>query len=243
MDVTRHPADYGMVGASRRMIITGALMMLAVRAGQPGDTARNRRPDPGVHAPGASLRGRQQGADMATARQDDAAFPDGLDPSHAEPVSGLRAHASPLAFIILGAIVATAMTGALGGAPAPVTTINAPAAVMEVKVARPLRSGLFFETHIRVVARQDIAKPVIGIDAALWRDLTINSQIPAPSDESFADGQYRFDYPALKAGDTLEIKIDGQTNPPLVGRLAGTITLLDGDTRLSAIALSIPVLP
>ena len=39
---------------------------------------------------------------MATARQDDAAFPDGLDPSHAEPVSGLRAHASPLAFIILG---------------------------------------------------------------------------------------------------------------------------------------------
>lgn len=177
------------------------------------------------------------------ANQSSAAFPDGIDASHAKPLGGLRAHASVLSFIILGGFVGIALSGLLGGRPAPVTLVSATAASLEVKLARPLRSGLFFETHIRVVARRDIAKPVIGIDAALWRDLTINSQIPAATQESFEDGQYRFEYPALKAGDTLEIKIDGQTNPPLVGRLVGAITLLDDDVKLTRMPVSIPVLP
>lgn len=170
-------------------------------------------------------------------------FPEGIDATHIGPFGGLRAHASPLAFILLGSLLALAMTGMLGGAPAPVTVIHAHAADLQVKLARPLRSGLFFETHVRVVARRDIAEPVIGVDATLWRDLTINSQVPAASDERFEDGQYRFAYPGMKAGDTLEIKIDGQTNPPLVGRLSGALDLLDGKTRLAGTRLSIPVLP
>jgi len=114
---------------------------------------------------------------------------------------------------------------------------------LELKVARPLRSGLFFETHIRVTARQAIAKPVIGVDASLWRDLTINSQVPAPANERFKDGQYRFEYGPLKAGETLEVKIDGQTNPPLIGRVSGSVTLLDDDTPLTEAHVTIPVLP
>ncbi len=169
--------------------------------------------------------------------------PDGITADHARAVNGLRAHASPLAFLILGGLVAIAMTGLLGGGPSPVAVVSAPAASLEVKLARPLRSGLFFETRIRVVARRDIAKPVIGFDAPLWRDLTINSHIPAAADESFNDGQFRFAYAALKTGETLEIKIDGQTNPPLLGRVAGAITLLDDDVRLAETRVSIPVLP
>jgi len=170
-------------------------------------------------------------------------FPDGLDASDAKAVSGLRAHASLMAFIVLGGLIATAMTGLLGGRPSPVNIVSTPAASLEVKLAQPLRSGVFFETHLRVHARRDIAEPVIGIDATLWRDLTINSHIPAAADESFKEGQYRFKYAPLKAGDTLEIKIDGQTNPPLVGYLAGSLTLLDGDHRLTETRLSVPVLP
>jgi len=188
-------------------------------------------------------------ARYATKKQNDAmaekheTFPDGIDANHAKTVNGLRAHASPLAFLILGGLVAIAMTGILGGAPSPVAVVRAPAASLEVKLARPLRSGLFFETRIRVVARRDIAKPVIGFDTSLWRDLTINSHIPAAADESFKDGQFRFSYAALKTGETLEIKIDGQTNPPLLGRIVGTITLLDDDVRLTEKRVSIPVLP
>lgn len=174
---------------------------------------------------------------------DSTALPDGIDERHVAPVRGLRAHASPIAFIVLGAMLAMASTGMLGGAPAPVTIVNAPGASLQLKVARPLRSGLFFETRILVTARRAIAKPVVGVDASLWRDLTINSQIPAPAEERFEQGQYRFEYGALKAGETLEVKIDGQTNPPLVGKVAGKITLLDDDAPLAETRIVIPVLP
>lgn len=177
------------------------------------------------------------------AEEEAASFPDGIDETHIGPFGRLHRHASPLAFILLGGLLVTAMTGTLGGAPAPVTLVRGPVADLEVKLARPLRSGLFFETHIRVVARRAITKPVIGVDATLWRDLTINSQVPTASDESFKDGQYRFAYPAMKAGDVLEIKIDGQTNPPLVGRIGGTLSLFDDDTRLAKSRFSVPVLP
>ena len=170
-------------------------------------------------------------------------FPDGIDDSHSRPLKGLHPYASPLAFVLLGGLLSLAMLGLLGGAPATKVIVDEPAASMAVKLARPLRSGLFFETRIHVVARQDIAKPTIGIDAVLWRDLTINSQVPSATDETFTDGQYRFSYSALQAGETLEIKIDGQTNPPLVGRLAGAITLLDHDVRLAETHLSVLVLP
>ncbi len=173
----------------------------------------------------------------------DTDLPDGIDERHLASVRGLRAHASPLAFIVLGATMAVAASGLLGGAPAPVTSVSAPAASLELKVARPLRSGLFFETRVRVTARRAITKPVIGVDASLWRDLTINSQVPAPAKESFKDGQYRFEYGPLKAGETLEVKIDGQTNPPLIGRVSGNVTLLDDDTPLTDAHLTIPVLP
>lgn len=170
-------------------------------------------------------------------------LPDGIEGRHIAPVRGIRAHASPLAFVVLGTMLIVASTGTLGGAPAPVTIVNAPAATLELKIARPLRSGLFFETHIRVVARQAIAKPVIGVDASLWRDLTINSQVPAPAEETFKQGQYRFEYAALKAGETLEVKVDGQTNPPLIGRLSGKITVFDGEALLAQTHVAIPVLP
>ena len=174
---------------------------------------------------------------------DDESFPDGIKSEHAKPASGLRYHASPLAVLILGGLIGAALTGALGGAPSETVVMEHPAATFEVRTPQPLRSGLFFETSIKVIARQDIAKPVLGVDATLWRDLTINSQVPAPSDESFKAGQYRFEYAPLKKGGVLQIKIDGQTNPPLVGRLMGAFTLYDDDVRLARAQLSIPVLP
>jgi hypothetical protein len=204
---------------------------------------RDGRPRFAAPTTGRALAGIVASGQSASMTKTITSFPDGIDESHAKAVRGLRAHASLIAFLVLGGLVAAAFTGLLGGRPSPTTVVTAPAASLQVKLARPLRSGLFFETHIVIQARRDIAKPVIGIDATLWRDLTINSYIPAAADESFKEGQYRFEYGALKAGETLDIKIDGQTNPPLVGSLAGTITLLDGDSRLTQTQLSIPVLP
>jgi hypothetical protein len=73
--------------------------------------------------------------------------------------------------------------------------------------------------------------------------MTINTMTPAPGEEQFKDGAFRFDYGPLKAGETLDIKIDGQINPPLFAGTRGQIALFDGERELAATPLHITVLP
>ena len=73
--------------------------------------------------------------------------------------------------------------------------------------------------------------------------MTINTMIPAASEESFKGGAYRFSYGALRAGETLVVKIDGQINPPLFAGTEGEIALFDGERRLGGMPLKIKVLP
>lgn len=67
--------------------------------------------------------------------------------------------------------------------------------------------------------------------------------VPAPSEESFKDGAFRFDYGPLKPGESIDIKIDGQINPPLFAGTRGTVAVLDGERQLATIPLHITVLP
>lgn len=170
-------------------------------------------------------------------------YPDGLSDGHARPPGGVHRHASLLSIAVLGGLLATAMTGVLGGGPSTATVAEAPAASLSVDMPRRLRNGMFFEMRVTIRARRDLAKPAIVLPPALWRDLTINTTVPAPSEEGMEGEAFRFDYGALKAGETLVVKIDGQINPPLVGRNAGTVALYDGGTRVAALPVELTVLP
>lgn len=168
-------------------------------------------------------------------------YPDGIDPAHAEPRGG--GWRRWIAVLLLGAIILAALLGAFGGGKTRPVIVESDAARLEIRTPRVIRNGVFFETLIRVTARAPIEKAVIAVDATLWRDMTINTMIPAPSDESFKDGAFRFDYGPLKPGDTLDIKIDGQINPPLFAGTRGSVAVLDGERELAAIPLHITVLP
>lgn len=80
-------------------------------------------------------------------------------------------------------------------------------------------------------------------DRPLWRDMTINTMIPAPADEVLKSRSYRIVYGPLAAGDTLQVKIDGLINPPLFAGTRGTIALYDGDDMSGRLPLRIRVLP
>lgn len=67
--------------------------------------------------------------------------------------------------------------------------------------------------------------------------------IPAASEEELKNGEYRFAYGPLEAGDTLVIKIDGQVNPPLFAGNEGIMAVYDGERLLGRRAFSIKVLP
>lgn len=168
-------------------------------------------------------------------------YPDGIDPAHAEPRGG--GWRRWIAVLLLAAIMLAALLGAFGGGKARPVIVDGDAARLEISTPRVIRNGAFFETHIRVTARAPVTNAVVAVDAGLWRDMTINTMIPAPGEESFKDGAFRFDYGPLKPGETLEIKIDGQINPPLFAGTRGTVAVLDGERQLAATPFQITVLP
>lgn len=145
--------------------------------------------------------------------------------------------------LILGAIVATGASGLLGGAPSPEITIDSPAAKLAVKTPHILRNGTLFETRIRITAHHNIARPVVKISETLWQDTTINSFIPAPSEEALEPDGWAYTLAPLEAGQSVTLHIDGQNNPPLVGTNEGRISLYDGDAHLVAMPLSVRILP
>lgn len=170
-----------------------------------------------------------------------ATYPQGIEERHGT-AQGNR-HASWWRLGILASIIAVALFGFFGGAPAP--TVRAASVGANLAVSSPdrLRNGMFFETRISAVARRPIADAVIAVPAAMWRDMTINSMIPAPVEEEFVAGEFRFHFGPLGAGERLGLKIDGQVNPPRYSSSAGRIRLLDGEVEVVALPVTLKVIP
>lgn len=152
-------------------------------------------------------------------------------------------HASPISILILGGLLLAAFLGFTGGQPSPPRTLDFGDARLVVKTPTTIRNGEFFETDLTVTAQAPIGDAVIAVSPALWQDMTVNTMIPAPAEESFGDGLFRFSYGPLDAGDSVHVKIDGQINPPLFAGTGGEIAVFDGSRRIGAMPLRIKVLP
>ncbi len=168
-------------------------------------------------------------------------YPQGISARHASGDRNRQAswwRIGPLALVLLAALI-----GLLGGAPAPTRRTANAAAPLAVTTPDMLRNGMFFEARIAVVARRPIDDAVIAIPAAMWRDMTVNTLIPAPTEEQFVGGEFRFHFGPLGAGETLGLKIDGQMNPPRLASSGGRLRLLDGEVELAALPLGLRVIP
>ncbi len=170
-------------------------------------------------------------------------YPDGLDARNLDDGRIFARHASPLSIILLGSLLTLALLDVAGGQPAKPVKADFGAATLTIDTPTTLRNGEFFETRIEVRADTDIADATIAVAPELWRDMTINTTLPSPAEESFKDGLLHWSYGPMKAGDTLHVKVDGQINPPLFAGTSGAIFLYDGDRRLGRLPLSIRVFP
>lgn len=148
-----------------------------------------------------------------------------------------------LSLAVLGAVMLAALLGAFGGGKARPVVAETAAARLEIATPRVIRNGEFFETRIRVTAQQPLGDAALVVPVSLWRDMTINTMLPAPGGEKADKGAFRFSYGALKPGEVLDIKIDGQINPPLFAGTHGVVELHDGERPLAAIPIEIRVLP
>lgn len=167
-------------------------------------------------------------------------YPDGISRRHASPH---RRHARPVSLILLGALMIAALLGLFGGQRSPALTVETDAARLSVHTPLVTRNGIFFETMISVTPKRDIADLTVTLSDALWRDITINSQIPAAQSEDFGPDGFRFSFGPRRAGETLRFKIDGQINPPRFGDARGTIAVKNGDETLASLPTTIAVRP
>jgi len=167
-------------------------------------------------------------------------FPDGLSERN---ING-HSRASFLTLFILTALMIAGLIGLLGGHSA--QTERAEGEVL-LKVTAPpvLRNGMFFETIVEVQAKQPLGNLVIGVSAPLWREMTINTMIPAAAEEGYMNGFHRFAFGKVDRGDVFRFKIDGQINPTptLLGGTSGVIAAFDDEKKLTAIPIEMKVLP
>jgi hypothetical protein len=167
--------------------------------------------------------------------------PDGIGEENVRPVTSWRRHASPLSLVAFGTVLTLAFAGLLGHE----RDWRAAARGAELLVHMPeiTRNGEFLEMRISVETDQPITELVIGVDSALWEDLTVNTMIPAPTDEESADGEFRFTFAQLDPGTSFLLKIDLQVNPDIVGGNDGSVAVYDGEETIVETPVAITVLP
>jgi hypothetical protein len=171
------------------------------------------------------------------------AFPDGIDHSNVDGGGPLSLKLRWFALFFLGAILALAMLGMLGGADSPMVAAKGKAGSLTIEAPATLRNGEFFEMHFAGQAHRALTKPTLAIGSSYWQHLTINTMIPAPASEAYEDGFFLFEFDPLEAGKTIDFKIDGQVNPALFGGTRGTVQWRDGDTVLAQTPVRLKVLP
>lgn len=170
------------------------------------------------------------------------AAPDGIEQRHHRLPAPLR-RPKLASLIVTTAILGCAVLGLAGGGPSPTHVVETPAVRFEVTTASVLRSGLFYETRVRITPHRPFADLVLGIEPSLWKDMTVNSTIPGAEKESFGGGMFRMSFGPAPAGEPIELKFDGQINPPLFGGNAGRMALFDGEAQVTGLSLRTKVLP
>lgn len=166
--------------------------------------------------------------------------PDGISPDATRPQER-RANPAPL--IALAALMIAGLAGLLGGHPSARHQIETEDVIFRVTSPERLRNGMVFETLVEVEAKRPVQQLAVGISDGLWRDMTINTMIPAAETEDYRSGSHRFVFSELRPGDLFRFKVDGQINPPLLGQAKGDIAAWDGDRKLATINLQTKVLP
>ncbi len=169
------------------------------------------------------------------------AAPDGIGEEHARPLEGWRYHASPLALVVLGGVIALGFAGLLGREA--VLRAEANGVTLAVHSSEIIRNGEFFEMRISVESEVPLSELVIGVEEGLWEDMTVNTMIPAAAEEESVDGEFRFGFAELDANQTFLLKVDLQVNPDIVAGNDGAVTVYDGEEPMATSDVSITVLP
>lgn len=170
------------------------------------------------------------------------ALPFAITPTHVDgrARSGWR---TILAVVLLGAVLSLAFSGLLGGGQPRRVTARTADASGELVYDAIVRSGNWYETQLTVRATSDIQDLTIAVQDAIWRKMSIDTMAPDAESAEALDGEYTYRFGPVKAGETFQLKLDGQIQPGLARRQTGAILVRDDERGLLAFPVSLTVLP
>jgi len=168
--------------------------------------------------------------------------PDGIEPKHIHDARGSRLRRWPVGLVGLGVLLALSFFGVFGAGARMVATGEQ----VELIVDSPshIRNGMFFETVITIETERDLRDAVILVDKDLWREVTVNTILPEPTEYGFREDAFEFRYGPLTAEERLVIKVALQVNSghgPSANQ--GSVALADGDAILATLNYAMEVLP
>ncbi|MGH2428853.1 MAG: hypothetical protein ACRDGV_08210 [Candidatus Limnocylindria bacterium] len=172
----------------------------------------------------------------------DLGAPEGIERRHIHESGGSRLQRMPIGLLGLGVLLAASVLGLFGSEAR--RTVAGDGIGLQVAGPERIRNGEFFEMVVTAEAERAIADLVLRIDDEIWRDVTVNTLIPAATDEGYRDGAFEFRFGPLEAGSRFIVKIDGQINPdhgPSANN--GPISLGDADDVLVTVNYAMEVLP
>jgi hypothetical protein len=173
---------------------------------------------------------------------DERARPQGIEHKHIHEAKGSIFRRWPFGLAVLAVALAPAFFGVYGS-----NAILASAGTdvrFTVEGPRRVRNGEFFELILDIKAQRRVEDTVVLLGAPLLRDMTINTLLPDPSEHGFRDGSFEFRFGALDAGESLQVKVDGQVNPSHTWSAnRGAIAIADGETTLATVDYAMEVLP
>jgi hypothetical protein len=147
-----------------------------------------------------------------------------------------------IAALMLGGVVAMGLSGLAGGRDRRDFRTTAEATLL-IEGPAIIRNGEYNETIVTMQAHRAIANLALEIDAAYWRDITVNTMLPSPEAEKLHDGVMRFEFGPLGAGSTASFKVDAQVNPHRFGSSRGDFVLKDGSREIARVSRSLIVWP
>ena len=171
----------------------------------------------------------------------DPTLPDGIGAEHIEPHHARRRPAL-LSLVVLALLVAVGLSGLAGGR-MQLAEWRSDAGTFTLRFPPVIRNGEFLETRFGVRAARRIERLVIGIEPALWRQVTTNSTVPQAGEETFDGGLIRFAFGAVDAGGAFDFQVAQQINPSLGGLNRGRVVFLDGERVLAEGTVSMRILP
>ena len=168
--------------------------------------------------------------------------PDGIERRHIDPTG--RAWRNGVGLVVFSVTVVLSLFGVYGREHTVAATDGEGGVRASVHLPEVLRNGEFFEMQFRIeVGEAAVEDLTIAVDASVWRDITVNTFIPAASEETSEEEAYRFAFGPMEAGSTFVAKVDAQVNPDILGANSGVIGVYDGEQLLLELPVEIGVLP